>query len=70
MVNNKQINAFINYNYIPFNKKQCIKRIILIWLFSAMLSIISNMKVFWILLLGCIDLVQGEQPCKENISCY
>ena len=43
MVDNKQINAFINYNYIPFNKKQCIKRIILIWLFGAMLSIISNM---------------------------
>ncbi len=57
MVNSEQINAFINYNYIPFDKKQCIKRLLIIWIASTILCFIRKPVLLWVLLLGIVDLL-------------
>lgn len=56
MVNNQQISEFINYNYTPFNKIQCIKRLFIIWITGAILSFLGKKIVLWLLLLGMVDL--------------
>lgn len=41
MVNVENIWFFINYNYEPFSKKQCIKRLAFIWFFSLLMCLIG-----------------------------
>jgi uncharacterized membrane protein YdcZ (DUF606 family) len=55
MMDKQHIEEFLDYNFIPFNKKQCIKRILFIWIFSAIVCFLDNRYVFWILPLGCVD---------------
>lgn len=57
MVNFEQINAFINYNYTPFNKAQCIKRLFAVWITSAILCFIGSKFILWMLPLGIADLL-------------
>ena len=57
MVNNKNIEAFINYNYIPFSKSQCLKRLIFIWAISILLCFIGYFNILWIIFLVIFNLV-------------
>ncbi len=52
----EQIRAFVMYNYIPFNKMQCVKRLLAIWITSLMLCLVGGPTVPWILILGVFDL--------------
>jgi hypothetical protein len=57
MVKSNQIEEFINYNFIPFSKRQCIKRIFFIGIASYTLCILGLLSVPWVVvtsLLFCI----------------
>lgn len=56
MVNSEKINSYLNYNYIPFNKNQCIKRILIMWIFSIIVCFIGNNSILWALLLGMVNI--------------
>lgn len=42
MINDEKIKRFINYNYVCFSKKQCIKRLVFIWLLSIGVCMIGR----------------------------
>mgnify|MGYP004501215019 CR=1 FL=1 len=48
MVNNKNILAFLNYNYTPFSKAQCIKRALMVWAASTALCLVNQPLKLWI----------------------
>ena len=77
MVDRQCIDEFLDYNFIPFNKKQCIKRIFLVWIVSAIVCFIAGRYVFWIVPLGCVDIlisvifiVLSIKYSKSRISRY
>lgn len=45
----QEIQNFLNYSYTPFSKKQCIRRLILIWLLSIILIFIGPKQLKWVL---------------------
>ena len=57
MVNNENIDAFINYNYIPFNKAQSIKRIVFMWVSSTILCLIGKQLLIWMLPFALINIL-------------
>lgn len=44
MVNKKNILAFLNYNYMPFSKAQCIKRALMVWAAGAALCLVNQLN--------------------------
>ena len=56
MVENN-IDLFINYNYVPFKKSQCVKRLLLIIILSAPLCFIGNHKTSWVVFTIVFDFV-------------
>ena len=56
MVEHEKISKFINYNYTPFDKKQCLKRLFIVWITSVALSLLGEKNIPWMLMLGLIDL--------------
>ena len=56
MKNTEQISSFIMYNYIPFDKKQCIKRLLVIWVTSFILCFINGPTLPWVLTIGLTDI--------------
>ena len=57
MVNVEYIIDFVNYNYSPFSKKQCIKRIALVWIASVALCLIGDKSLLWMIPLAIADLL-------------
>lgn len=57
MVSNENINAFIDFNFIPFNKWQCIKRLSGIWILSTILCFISKQFDLCVLIFGIINVL-------------
>lgn len=57
MVNLQNIINFIDYGYQPYNRKQCIKRTMLIWLLSFGTSYIGESKLFWMILFSTINII-------------
>lgn len=47
MMNNPK-NSFVWFNYKPFDKNQCIKRLIFIWLLSVLICFIGNNGFIWL----------------------
>ena len=57
MLKSNQIEEFINYNFIAFSKKQCVKRIFYIGIASYTLCILGLLSICWVAvssLLFCI----------------
>ena len=54
---NENINSFINYNYIPFDKKQCVKRLILLWILSVVVPLIGKLTVLWGITIALADVL-------------
>lgn len=48
MVNKKNILAFLDYNYMPFSKAQCIKRALMVWAAGAALCLVNQPLKLWI----------------------
>ena len=42
MMNRERMEEFINFGFVPFCKSQCIKRLLCIWLFSAVLCFVGG----------------------------
>ena len=61
MVNKKNILAFLNYNYMPFSKTQCIKRALMVWAAGAALCLVNQPLKLWIAPL-VTSLDKGTQP--------
>lgn len=57
MKNTEQVLSFIMYNYTPFQKKQCIKRLLIIWGTSLILVFVGGPTTTWVLILGIIDVL-------------
>ncbi len=57
MRNTEQISDFLLYNYLPFNKKQCIMRNLTIWVTSLILCFAGCPTVPWVLIIGIIDII-------------
>ena len=57
MVNNKNILAFLNYNYTPFSKVQCIKRALMVWAASAALCLVNQPFELWIVPLAIANVM-------------
>lgn len=57
MVNKENIESFINYNYVPFNRTQSIKRIAFMWFASAVLCLIGSQSTTWILAFLLINII-------------
>lgn len=57
MVNNKSIEAFVNYNYTPFSRPQCIKRTVLIWVIGLAVSILGIDNQMWIFSIICVNIL-------------
>lgn len=55
--NKNNLVAFINYNYIPFSKSQCIKRLVTIWLLSIGVSLVGTHTIIWSLVFSVINIV-------------
>ncbi len=53
----ENLKAFINFGYIPFSKKQCILRIILLWMFSTIPCILSKQVVYWAIAFAFINIL-------------
>ena len=56
MINGENVNAFINYNYVPFSKTQAIKRMIMIWISSAVLCFFGKGSMLWVIPTGIVSL--------------
>lgn len=41
-MNRERMEEFINFGFVPFCKSQCIKRLLCIWLFSAVLCFVGG----------------------------
>ena len=59
MVNDDKIQSFLDFHFVPFNKKQCIKRVICIWIFSTILCFIGKRSLTWILFFGFINVTEN-----------
>lgn len=57
MVNNKNILAFLNYNYTPFSKVQCIKRALMVWAANAALCLVNQPFELWIVPLAIANVM-------------
>lgn len=55
MINEKKIAEFVNYEYKPFSKKECIKRIFLIWVLSTALCLLGQNNLAWFIVLFLIN---------------
>ena len=55
MIDKKQIAEFVNYGYKPFSKKECIKRIFLIWILSTALCFLGQNNTVWFIVLFLIN---------------
>ena len=57
-MSNEQIEAFLKFNFIPFSKAQCIKRLIIAWAAGAALCFIGGLAAPWILAAaaGCLPI--------------
>lgn len=55
MIDKKQIAEFVNYKYKPFSKKECIKRIFLIWILSTALCLLGQNNTAWFIVLFLIN---------------
>lgn len=56
MVINDNIKAFIDFNYIPLSTKQCIIRLLLLWLFGSLVCCIGNIDYILMLFATIISL--------------
>lgn len=43
----QNVEAFVNFQYVPFSKKQCVKRLVFLWLLSAPICFINGFSVLW-----------------------
>lgn len=59
MINGENVDAFINYNYIPFSKTQAIKRIIMIWISSIALCFLGKGFMLWVIPTGIVSLAMS-----------
>lgn len=57
MLDKKNIDAFVNYKFIPFNKVQCVKRLVIVWVLSAILCFIGDQFILWMVPFGIINLI-------------
>lgn len=57
MINNEKVQRFIDYNYICFSKKQCIKRILTMLCLSVIVCILKPQKLNCILCFGLTALL-------------
>lgn len=55
MIDEKRLNEFVNYDYKPFSKKECIKRIVLIWILSMALCFLGHKNAIWFISLFVIN---------------
>ena len=55
MVNSENIEDFINYNFTPFAKSQCIRRVLIIWAISISVGVIGRNNRSWLVVIGCIS---------------
>ena len=55
MVKQQNIENFINYGYVPFSKSQCIKRILITWGMSFIVSLIGRDNRDWQIAFLCIS---------------
>lgn len=53
----EQIDAFLKFNYIPFSKTQCIKRLVLAWAAGAVLCFLGGLAAPWILTAAAVCLL-------------
>lgn len=44
----KKITSFKNYNFTPFNKKQCIQRLIFMWIYGIAICLLSTPFYAWL----------------------
>lgn len=76
-MNNEQIEAYLNYGFVPLNRAQCVKRIVGVWVASAVLFFIGERSVVWAVPLGlCCLLITAlfialmARRSEERLSRY
>ena len=52
MINTENVQKFIDYNYVCFSKKQCVKRVLIMLLFSTIVCILKPQKWACVLFFG------------------
>ncbi len=50
------IDLFLNYNYKPISKKNCVENILLVWLVSIWICLIGDNKIQWAIVVGVLDI--------------
>jgi len=55
MVNNKNIKFFINYNFTPFRKLQCIKRALFMWILNIPFYILGKSNIYFGVMFSIIN---------------
>ena len=58
MAEHQKILNYVNFGFTPFSKRQCIGRIILLWILCGIVYLISKRNLFWIISLGMIVLTE------------
>ena len=56
-MNQANIQHFLDYQYIPFSKKQCGQRIVLLWVLSLVSVFVGTQAVTWAVLLAVPNLI-------------
>ena len=56
-MNQANLQHFLDHQYIPFSKKQCIQRILLIWLLSLVPVFVGTHSAAWALVLAALNLI-------------
>ena len=58
-MNRTNIQHFLDHQYIPFSKKQCIQRILLIWALSLVPVFVGKQAVTWAFVLSVPNIIIG-----------
>ena len=60
MLERQNVKDFVYSNYIPFDKRQCFKRVILVWMMSAVVFgvtyLLEKQSLFWSISIGIVVL--------------
>ncbi len=68
MVNMKNIISFLDFNYTPFSRKQCIKRLFVIWILSIVLCFIGKFYIILACLITFLNIVISIVFCTLIIK--
>lgn len=50
------IDLFLNYNYKPISKKNCVENILLVWFVSIWICVLGDNKMQWAIVVGVLDI--------------